>query len=219
MTLTIQEAARRKPISKIEESAKRKAILRAAAKTFLAKGYVGTSMELVAAESGAGRRTVYNQFESKKALFDATIELLWQDMQMDQTISRIGSGRVPADALADIGNAIADFWEPQAVAFARMVISESINFPELGRSYFSSGRNPARRAVIQYLRGLHDKKALDIPDPDLAAAQFIGLINEPLLLWFRVMGAGENPSKQRRRHVVDEAVHTFLCRYRAVVKA
>ncbi|WP_442949235.1 TetR family transcriptional regulator [Nostoc sp.] len=41
-----------------KEPTKRQAILRAAARTFLARGYEGTSMELVAAESGAGRQTV-----------------------------------------------------------------------------------------------------------------------------------------------------------------
>ena len=173
MTATNQKAAQHKPISKTEESAKRKAILGAAAKTFLAKGYVGTSMELVAAECGAGRRTVYNQFESKKALFDATVEFLWDAMEINKTIRQIGSGSSTEQALSDIGNAIADFWEPEeTVAFAKMVISESINFPELGRSYFASGRDPARLAITEYFQLLHATKALAISDPDLAAAQF-----------------------------------------------
>ena len=137
---------------------------------------------------------------------------------MDQTISRIETERPIAKALGEIGNAIANFWGPEAVAFARMVISESANFPELGRSYFSAERNPARHAVIQYFRDLDAKNTLDISDPDLAAAQFIGLINEPLLLWFRVMGGGGNPTKERLKLVVEEAVDTFLCRYRSSIQ-
>ena len=214
MTLPSTNASDWNGNAKTEEPWNRRVILQAATKVFLAKGYVGTSMRLVAAESGVGRRTVYNQFESKKALFGATLEILWQEMQMEQTISRIETERPIAEALCEIGNAIANFWGPEAVAFARMVISESANFPELGRSYFSSERNPARHAVIQYFRDLDAKKALNILDPELAAAQFIGLIDEPLLLWFRVMGAGVSPTKERLKLVVDEAVNMFLCRYR-----
>lgn len=212
------KSARPRPISEAEESTKRQAILRAAARTFLARGYGGTSMELVAMESGAGRRTVYNQFESKKALFDATVALLWDDMPVDRIFSQTETARLPEQVLLEIGNAIANFWVPEeAVAFLRMIISESIRFPELAQSFFTSGRGPGRRAVIEYLSVLRDTKALDVPDPDLAATQFIGLINKPLL-WSRVIAGGKSPSNERRKHVVDEAVDTFLSRYRAVRK-
>ena len=83
----------------------------------------------------------------------------------------------------------------------------------LGKSFFSSGRDPARLAVVQFLRKLHDADTLGILDPELAAAQFIGLINESIL-WPRVVGGGKSLSKGRRRHVVEQAVQTFLCRYR-----
>ena len=150
-------------------------------------------MDTVAEESGAGRQTVYNQFASKRALFDATLGLLWDRMS--------------------IGSAIAEFWVPEeTVAFLRMIISESIHFPELAESFFTFGRGSARRAIVAYLRTLRDSRGLNIPDPDLAAAQFIGLINEPLLS-SRVIGAGKSPSKERRKHVVQEAVHTLLARY------
>lgn len=110
--------------------------------------------------------------------------------------------------------AIADFWTPdEAVAFARMVISEGSRFPELTQSFVTFGRVPARRAVIEYLRTLNESKVLKIPDPELAAAQFIGLISS-LLLWNRVIDRSNAPSKERRQYVVDEAVDTILCRYR-----
>jgi hypothetical protein len=42
-------------------------------------------------------------------------------------IADIGSERPLEHVLIEIGNAIADFWAPQeAVAFARMIIAESI---------------------------------------------------------------------------------------------
>jgi hypothetical protein len=49
-------------------------------------------------------------------------------------IAGIGSERPLEHVLIEIGNAIADFWAPQeAVAFARMIIAESIRFPNWGK--------------------------------------------------------------------------------------
>ena len=176
-------------------------------------------MELVAVESGVGRQTVYNQFASKRALFDATLSLMWEEMAIDRIVSRRETERAPEKVLLEIGNTIADFWaKEEAVAFLRMIISESIHFPELSESFFTFGRGSARRAVIEYLSMLGRTKALDVADPELAAAQFIGLINEPLLS-SRVIGAGKPSSRARRRQVVQEAVRTFLTRYQAMRQA
>ena len=210
------KSARQKQVVDAEDATMRQKILRASAHLFLTEGYRGTSMEMVARESGAGRQTVYNQFASKKALFDDTVALLWEKMSIDQIISRTGPERNPEEALVEIGNAIAEFWVPeQAVAFLRMVIAESMHFPELAESFFTFGQGSARRAVTGYLSMLRETRTLDLSDPDLAAAQFIGLINEPLLS-SRVIGAGTSPSRNRRKQVVQEAVRTFLARYRAL---
>ena len=170
-------------------------------------------MEMVAKESGAGRQTVYNQFESKKALFDSTVALLWEKMSIDRVVSQRAQGRTPEEGLFEIGNAIAEFWVPdEAVAFLRMVIAESTQFPELAESFFTFGQGSARRAITEYLSMLRENKSLDFVEPDLAAAQFIGLVNEPLLS-SRVIGAGKSLSKQRRDHVVQEAVNRLVRTY------
>jgi len=197
-----------------ERSATRLAILRAARRVFLEKGYEGTSMDLVASESGAGRRTVYNHFSSKKELFDAMVSFLWEGMPLEKIVSRSAQATSPEEALTEIGNAIADFWAPdEAVAFARLVISEGGRFPELVDSFLTFGRVPARRAVVSYLKSLTKSKVVKIPDAEFAAAQFIALINS-LLLWNRVIDRSVPPSKERREFVVSEAVKTIMVRYR-----
>jgi AcrR family transcriptional regulator len=196
-----------------EESTTRRLILKAAATIFLANGYERTSMELVATQSGAGRRTVYNHFRSKKALFDATVAFLWEGMPLDRIISRRENPSRPEQALVEIGYAIAEFWAPEeAVAFMRMIISEGPRFPELVQSFITFGRGPARLAVADFLRSLNKTKAFDIRDPDHAAIQFISLINGPLL-WTRMIGGVQPPTNKQRKYVVDEAVETFLSRY------
>ncbi|MFS8049452.1 TetR/AcrR family transcriptional regulator [Rhizobium sp. BR 314] len=192
---------------------KRDAILEAAMRVFLAHGYEGASMDLVAKESGAARRTVYNQFESKEALFSAAVECVWRDFPVVEIAADMEALRDPAIGLGRLGKAVVDFWEPPvAVAFLRMVISEGARFPDLPRNFFEAGKAPAMRALIGYLKQIHEYGALDIPDAELAARQFLGLLNEPLL-WLRVVGVGEPPSKAERQRVVEEAVMMMMARY------
>lgn len=53
---------------------KRAAIVDAAIEAFLASGYDATSMDRIAAHAGVSKRTVYNHFPSKDALFVAILQ-------------------------------------------------------------------------------------------------------------------------------------------------
>lgn len=195
------------------EMPKRDAILEAATRVFLAHGYEGASMDLVAKESGAARRTVYNQFESKEALFSAAVERVWRDFPVVGIAADKEALGDPAIGLGRLGKAVVEFWEPPvAVAFLRMVISEGMRFPDLPRNFFEAGKAPAMRALIEYLQQINENGSLDIPDAELAARQFLGLLNEPLL-WLRVVGVGEPPSAAGRQRVVEEAVMMMMARY------
>ena len=192
----------------------RRLILDAAARVFLTRGYEGASMELIALESGAGRRTVYNHFRSKKALFDAVTVALWESMPVGKIVGREEVSRRPEEVLREIGDAIADFWAPEeAAAFLRLIIREGGRNPELAESFFTSGRDPARSTVGDYMRRLVEDKVLTIPDLDLAVTQFIDLIIGPMLL-DRLVAGRTPPSKKQMRYIVEEAVAMILCRYR-----
>src|SRR3546814_19350607 len=72
---------------------KREGILDAATRVFLARGFEDTSMDLVAREASVARRTVYNQFESKEALFIASVERVWSEFPVveitaDESVDR-----------------------------------------------------------------------------------------------------------------------------------
>lgn len=187
---------------------------------FLTHGYEQSSMDVIAAQSGVARRTLYNQFSSKRALFDATMTQLWERMPLDTIIE--ASNRVgPADEVLEaIGRAIADFWAPpETVAFMRLVIWESPRFPELGQGLLDNGRSPARRAVNSYVRRLSQERGFRIDDPDLATAQFIDVIVGELLIGRLVATSTTTIDDDRREYVVREAVALFLTRYRRSPRA
>ncbi|GAA3564788.1 TetR/AcrR family transcriptional regulator [Amycolatopsis ultiminotia] len=192
----------------------RQKVLDAAVAVFLERGFEQCSMEQIAAAAGVVRRTVFNLFESKEALFRAAVEQAWAAMPIAEIGADEEAFADPVAGLTRMGLAISDFWAPPAaVAMVRLVIGESRRFPQLAQDYLSLGKLPALSALTGYLGEWDRRGELSVPDPDLAARQFIGMINEPLL-WFRVLGQPGAPARKRRTHVVHEAVHTFLARYR-----
>jgi AcrR family transcriptional regulator len=201
--------------SALEPESTRDAILRTAGQVFVAYGYEQSSMDEIALQSRVARRTLYNQFASKKALFDATMTQLWDRMPLDAIVDATVKEGPAEDVLYAIGRAIADFWaQPEAVAFLRLVIWESPRFPELGRGLMDSGRSPARRAVNRYVRRLSRKRGFHIDDPDLATTQFIDVILGELLLSRLVATSAPAADRERRDYLVREAVRLFIARYR-----
>jgi TetR/AcrR family transcriptional regulator, regulator of autoinduction and epiphytic fitness len=193
---------------------KRDAILAAATRVFLRHGYEGTSMELVAQESGSARRTLYNQFpEGKEALFNAVVGRVWEAFPVMDIASEPEALADPVLGLSQIGMATAEFWAPPlAVAFLRLVIAEGPRFPKLTESFFGLGKTRAMGAVREYIIALAERGVLVVADAELATRQFLGLIDEPLL-WVRVVGKHESSTHESRTIVVDQAVRIFLGHY------
>ena len=186
-----------------------------AAQVFLAHGYEQSSMDEIALEAGVARRTLYNQFVSKKALFDATMARMWDATPLDAVIEATAQVRPPEDVLFSIGRTIANFWAPpEAVAFMRLVIWESARFPELGESFMQSGHEPVRQAVNRFVQQLSREREFHIDDPDLATAQFVDVILGEVLLSRLVATSTVALDQERCDYVVREAVALFMTRYR-----
>ena len=60
-------------MAKRDTSRKRNTILDAASAVFREEGFEATSMDRIAERAGASKRTVYNHFPSKDALFEAVM--------------------------------------------------------------------------------------------------------------------------------------------------
>ncbi|OBI68094.1 hypothetical protein A5664_11660 [Mycolicibacterium fortuitum] len=199
----------------LDAGSTRELILRSARCVFLSRGYAAASMDQIAAESGVARTTLYNQFGSKKTLFDATMTQMWDRMPITAVIASTEAASSPEEALYSIGHTIVEFWAPrEAVAFLRLVMWESSTFPELGQSFCDNGRDPARSAVTAYVRRLSNEPGYCINDVDLATAQFIDVIlGEVVYGRLFALSAG-SLDESRCHYLVSEAVALFLARYR-----
>ncbi len=189
----------------------RMAIVEAAKRLFLDGGYASVSMDDLAAAAGIARRTLYYQFESKEEIFrevlaDASVRLA--DV-FPPGIETRGDVETVLGLIADA--VLAYQRDTDYVALMRMVISDGRQFPWLVAE-FERVTGPQMERFSRYLAHLADLEVLDCRDPNLAAHQFSGLLNEALF-WPRVIGRGERFDDDK---VKREAVTMFLLRYRKV---
>jgi len=80
--------------TELEKERKRDAILKAAEKLFLSKGYAETSMNDLAEKSQFTKRTIYSYFTCKEDLFCAVIRIWYEELfaEMKRLVPETGSG-------------------------------------------------------------------------------------------------------------------------------
>jgi len=197
---------------------KRRAILAAATEAFLKAGFLGASMDEVAAASSVSKQTIYKHFGSKEALFVAVVTSL------TNAASDLVHGDVPEpEAADDVAAYLRDYGlrqlnvvlTPRLLQLRRMVIGESSRFPELGKALYDSGPGRAMRAIALALERLAQRGFLTLDDPAVAAAHFNWLVMGDPVNAAMLLGdeAVPNPTALRR-HVI-EAVRVFLAAYAA----
>ncbi|MEU7714197.1 TetR/AcrR family transcriptional regulator [Micromonospora chalcea] len=188
---------------------KRALIVQAATELFLELGYDRASLARVAADAGVSKATLFKQFPTKAALFDAIVIDSWARNE----IADVPPAGDLAAGLTVLGRHYATLLRrPEMTDLFRIVIAELPRFPELARAHFSQGKLPYFESVRLYLVTEHEAGAADIADPELAATQFLGMISN-YLLWPSLVLPDWTVTPDRTTAVVDEAVRTMVARY------
>lgn len=155
---------------------KRRAILRAATRLFLQRGFAGTSMDAIAGAAGVSKLTLYAHFGSKDGLF--------QEMVRERCASYGQGGSYeallavpPRAALGRIGRSFLGLLlDPEVVRLHNVIAAESARRPRMARLFFSAGPERISAALADYLRRATEGGQLAVPDPALAAEQFHALV-------------------------------------------
>lgn len=188
--------------------AKHDAILDAAKRVFLDEGY-SASMDLVAAEAGVSKQTVYNHFGSKEGLFRAIVDELSSEL-LDVLVERGGTRSDPARTLSALGHRFLGLLlAPASVGLHRMLVAEAPRFPDLAREIYIGGPARAVQELAIYLEEESAKGALEVRDPPLAAEQFFGALRGNLQLR-ALFDARDAPSEAEVARAVAHAVGVFL---------
>jgi TetR/AcrR family transcriptional regulator of autoinduction and epiphytic fitness len=189
-------------------TAKRASILEAAAEVFRAEGFDVASMDRIAERAGASKRTVYNHFGSKEALFRAVAETYWARSQADVSLSWDSKRTVDAQLADFAASKTRMAHDPEQLGLLRVVLGAFIQHPELAQQT-AIHATVDESALVRWLIAADAAGALRVPDPRSAAAQFWALV-KGVGFWPKVFGwADTDPAAMR------DAIQTFLCRYRA----
>ncbi|ARP73558.1 TetR/AcrR family transcriptional regulator [Streptomyces pluripotens] len=192
-------------------------VLNASKTLFLQDGYDGVNLDRIATRAGVARQTVYNLFGSKEAVFRATMEHHWAAFGLEELLARLDRdvSRVdPADFLRRFADMVLTFVaETDQVSFTRLVIAESRRLPWIAEEFYRLGKAPLAQTFTACLREMSETGVIDCPHPELAARQFLGLIQE-FVIWPQVMAIGPDVMKLPPTDlVVEEAIAMFLSRY------
>jgi len=172
---------------------------------FLEQGYVGTTMDRVAAAAGVSKPTVYNHFHDKETLFNALVEqwvrkTQWLTIPQEMLQS---SSESPQKVLRQLANNMLDCCtnSPEKITFIRLILGESGRFPELGQAFVQHMDKPMLDVLTNYLS---DRPELDLPDPQAAAYAFAGTLI--FFMMTHVMLHGRDILQMDRDRLVDHLI-------------
>jgi len=195
----------------------RAAVVDAARTLFLRQGYAGTTMEQIAAAARLTKRTVYNNYGDKDALFRRVVAdvLAYAEAFARGLHEEFTAGVTAANlraTLDDLARRLAlGIVRPEVIALRRLLIGEARAFPRLGAEYFDRAPGQVLDALASGFAQLDRRRLLRIDNPRRAAAHFAYLVaGEPL---DRAMLVGTVPPKAAIIAGARDGVETFVARY------
>jgi TetR/AcrR family transcriptional repressor of mexJK operon len=160
---------------RIETHGKAEAILSAAERSFLARGFGAVSMDAIAREAAVSKATVYAHFVDKAALFGAVISRLNERRFGGFSAEALDPDDVEASLTTFARRFLELILSPEAIALNRIIIAEVTRFPELGEAFWQAGPARSRTQLEAFLRRATAAGTLAVPDPRIAAEQFVAL--------------------------------------------
>jgi AcrR family transcriptional regulator len=191
---------------------KRRAILDAAAPIFGDEGYERASVDAIASAAGVSKPTIYSYFGGKEQLFRESVadSAVQQNAEAFRVIQRLdlSPGRWRA-SLHELGIKLVECRRGECAMFLeRMIAAESARDPEVYHAVRARAADPILEALAGRLAMLGNAGYLNVPNPALAARQFLALIAAEIPE-LTEHGTKKVPEKIIRR-AVDAGVETFL---------
>lgn len=193
-------------------SAKRVSIIEAAARVFCQEGFGGTNIDLIAAEAGVSRQTVYNHHGDKEKLFTAVVREVTERMNVSVFETLATFPDHPKDLQAELTgfgvrlntNCLCN---RDGQFLRKLLQTEGERYPQLFATWRENGPVKTWAALAARFARLAHAGFLDIDDPDLAARQFLALNNADLQM---SLAFGDKLSEEDLWRSSSNAVATFL---------
>ena len=169
----------RPPVAGARSTRKRQAITEAATALFLERGYLGTSVDQIAALAAVSKPTVYRFFADKEQLL-TEIVLGSLDRRGNPFHTELAALARTNDLNADLRNLGRDYikivTQPAGLALRRLVIGASHQLPELAQAYYDRAQEKTLAALAKVFAELAARGLLEIDEPMTAASHFAFLV-------------------------------------------
>lgn len=191
---------------------KRQAILSAAVAVFAREGYAQAGVEVIAAEAGVAKPTVYNHFGDKENLFRQAIaadsdRALAEHLAVVEQLQDTG-GDVRT-MLEDVGHHMLEcYCDDRSWALRRLLYAELTQFPDLIDIVRGRAADRVTDSLADKLARLSLAGRLGQLDPTQAAEHFVALLTGPMEARAR-LGTRRVPDDELWA-VTRAAVNTFL---------
>jgi AcrR family transcriptional regulator len=188
-------------------SEKREQILQGAIQVFLQRGYAGTSMDQVATIANVSKQTIYSHFQDKEGLFTALIERVTIERWQAEAGLEVWGGE-PETTLRRLAIAyLKKMGDEEYLALLRVVIGESVKFPELTQLYTRTVIQRGHGLICNYFRAHPELK---LSDPEATARICMGSLVSFVVTQQILYGSQIMPFEQER--LIDELVGMVLRR-------
>lgn len=191
---------------------KRRQIHEAAAGLFLRQGFEATTMDAIAREANVSKATVYAHAKNKQELFAAIVRgkssLVYQSVEADDAATLGAQQALTMFARRFLEVIMAN----EAQCMYRVVVAEAPRNPELGRIFFEQGPQVVIDRLAAIVAAGVAAGQLDVDDCQIAAQEFLGLMQGRFHLPC-ILGTLDEMSAAEREEAAGRVVRTFMRAY------
>ncbi|ALE67212.1 TetR/AcrR family transcriptional regulator [Xanthomonas campestris] len=190
---------------------KRHAIVEAAIAEFRQHGFEATSMDRVAATAGVSKRTVYNHFPSKDALFGEILRGLWQRSADAVNLAYRPDQPLRAQLITLLQQKLRLLDDPAFIDLSRVALAEGIHSPARARELISQLGSKEEGTTTWLRAALADGRLAGV-EADFASQQLQALI-KGFAFWPQITMGQPPLSPEQQTQVAESAVAMFLGLY------
>lgn len=191
---------------------RRDAILNAARKLFIERGFEAISLAEIVRCSGGSLATLYELFENKHGLLASVVQR--EHMAEQASIRAILARQLnPAETLYALGAEIlTQLTRPDTIGLIRVMMAESLRNPVFGKMLHNVVQKPFHDMLSALFQEWTNVGLARIPDPAIASGLFMGMLLH--IPHNRAFTADQLPlSSIEQKAVICDAVRLFASGY------
>lgn len=196
-------------IMKLTEQ-KRMQILDAAEDLFHSNGVEHTSMDQLAQQAKVSKRTVYNHFATKDALFQAILQRMFDKLAQGGEIKFDVAVPIEQQLQRIAQDEVALLSSAAFLRVAKIAIMQVMQRPELAQLMSDSSLG-CKRYIDNFLHDACSAGVLQIADIPFAGKQFIYQLKS--FVFYPSLLGQEQQNSAQQAHIIAEAIALFLARY------